>query len=383
MRSKKNSNRNSNNQPTVGGDGGKTDDDDGRARHKQQQQPQQQQTAAHTYRRRQAATRRQPPAVVVRHQHNNNNNNEQKSNRAGAAARLHHPPGRAHQMLSDLGFLEAAHQKYPWIPGRDNIRPTPDVINDKVKYLTAMDLQYSSTGEFVLNEIFGGDSTAQIAFHSNKFPYNLPLCTHHWLLWVRDGHMLSVEEINAIIISGLPNDSEFTWYENPKQSLPDVWHIQVFWHHKDDFNDFIGGSGTCFVIESFFDRGIGARAIILKRALPEAALTKMAGYFEDNWQEKCTALKRASASCCAVFIWSSAVYSLAVEALRQGLGSASVESLLLNESLPEEIRAFKEADANIKTLKKDEFTELKALKVLPVAIQDLIGALELMCGKKI
>ena len=42
-------------------------------------------------------------------------------------------------------------------------------------------------------------------------------------------------EITSDILDSLKNilkhdNFEFVWYENPKMSVPEVYHVQVFWH---------------------------------------------------------------------------------------------------------------------------------------------------------
>jgi hypothetical protein len=74
------------------------------------------------------------------------------------------------------------------------------------------------------------------AFQPNAFPYNLPDGSHHYLLWYSfDPPLVTEATVNADIHSGLASllghaRFEFAWYENPKMTVPGVYHVQVFWH---------------------------------------------------------------------------------------------------------------------------------------------------------
>jgi hypothetical protein len=46
------------------------------------------------------------------------------------------------------------------------------------------------------------------------------------------------EQISTDIAEGIQlligerHDFEFVWYENPKMTVPDLYHVQVFWRKK-------------------------------------------------------------------------------------------------------------------------------------------------------
>ncbi len=77
------------------------------------------------------------------------------------------------------------------------------------------------------------NSTLKVwALEQSLFPYDLPAGTNHFILWHRDfdyNHGFSDEEVNHIIKNRLPADSEFAWYKNPKPTVLQFWHVQVFW----------------------------------------------------------------------------------------------------------------------------------------------------------
>ena len=72
-------------------------------------------------------------------------------------------------------------------------------------------------------------------FQVNLFKYNLPPETFHYVMWYSiEKNKLSDEKItldikNAIYNIILTDDFHFVWYENPKPSIPDIYHVQVFW----------------------------------------------------------------------------------------------------------------------------------------------------------
>jgi hypothetical protein len=74
----------------------------------------------------------------------------------------------------------------------------------------------------------------EIAFLPNKFPYQTPPETKHWILWLYPGVLTSDEDVALEIEKRLKellghNRYDFIFYENPKMTLPDVYHLQVFW----------------------------------------------------------------------------------------------------------------------------------------------------------
>jgi hypothetical protein len=63
--------------------------------------------------------------------------------------------------------------------------------------------------------------------YPNMFPYDLPSGTIHyvmWYTWTRPED----SEITSDIANALGKDADFVWYENPKMSIPEIFHVQVF-----------------------------------------------------------------------------------------------------------------------------------------------------------
>jgi hypothetical protein len=144
------------------------------------------------------------------------------------------------------------HSNYPWIPGSDQIRPSPQVLEKKWKEMSEIEVRYESVTDFVYATVFSfpeklgpsgrivsvpsGIQCPQKVFAPNRFPYNVAAGSHHWLMWYTKVHPTATdEEVNTDIRSGLAehlghNKFEFVWYENPKMTVPDIYHVQTFWH---------------------------------------------------------------------------------------------------------------------------------------------------------
>lgn len=77
----------------------------------------------------------------------------------------------------------------------------------------------------------------KVRFVQNEFPYQLELGANHCVLWLGpepSGALPSEEDINSHITRSLRaqtggDDFDFAWYENPKMTVPWVYHVQVFW----------------------------------------------------------------------------------------------------------------------------------------------------------
>jgi hypothetical protein len=79
------------------------------------------------------------------------------------------------------------------------------------------------------------DFEGMIKFVPCDFPYQIHESGHHYVLWY--GSPVPVAEdvvdrdIRAAIqdIVGPETPYLFAWYINPKQTIPDIFHVQVFW----------------------------------------------------------------------------------------------------------------------------------------------------------
>lgn len=143
--------------------------------------------------------------------------------------------------------LNQLHEKYPWIPNSEQIRPISNLINDKNKLLSLISLMYHNYDDYINEYIFGFNTLLlnqkyfvpkiniikKNVFRENNFPYQISNNCHHYILWF-SYKPFSETEINSIILNKLFNllnhsNFDFVWYENPKKSIVNSYHYQVFW----------------------------------------------------------------------------------------------------------------------------------------------------------
>ena len=155
------------------------------------------------------------------------------------------------KISSDFKYLNELHKKYWWIPNETMIRPCPKILDDKYHFSNYILHNWISFKDFILNthfkypidiedgHIYVLDTPRKIEWNFQKslFPYNLPSNVNHYVLWnsLRDYfHLFDDSLINNIIKETLESmvdcDSfDFAWYINPKPSITELWHCQVFW----------------------------------------------------------------------------------------------------------------------------------------------------------
>ncbi len=141
--------------------------------------------------------------------------------------------------LTDLNRLSAI---YDWIPNEHTIRPTAEDLEVKRSEMDRISRTWPSVKDYVVDEIFLGRTTAELCsgefiFEPSRFRYNLPPHSNHYILWSTvkpywfsyDDHVIN-EQLSMMIknIVGHTN-YQFVWYKNPKPTIIDFWHVQVFW----------------------------------------------------------------------------------------------------------------------------------------------------------
>jgi hypothetical protein len=151
-------------------------------------------------------------------------------------------------LLSDL---ESLHQICHWIPGANSIRPTEQILMIKNNKRDEISRYYKSNKDYILATVFlkpaiidrdgkfhitDSNVRNQIKFLPNEFPYDVS--GNHWVLWYghnfEDNILLPDEVITADITQALQdllnhNDFDFAWYINPKMTIPEFFHVQIFW----------------------------------------------------------------------------------------------------------------------------------------------------------
>ena len=150
------------------------------------------------------------------------------------------------QISPDLDNLDKINKIYPWIPNSTQVRPS-----DKLKEKKEIDYQnaenfYASTSDYLYDIIFNfptqfnsegklktlNTNNLTKIFRPNDYPYQLNHISNHYVLWYNCiNKPYSYEEINQDInmeLSKIFNKYQYVWYENPAMSVPEIYHVQVF-----------------------------------------------------------------------------------------------------------------------------------------------------------
>jgi hypothetical protein len=141
-----------------------------------------------------------------------------------------------------------------------------------LKTIERIGKQYASESDFLFEQIFGialvpdadgklhaarGCAPALVkagrVFKANLFPYDLPRGTRHWVMWYPVCFDLDAlgpmgADLNCWLLRIKPSDEaisadielelrteleherfDFVWYLNPKMTVPNIFHVQVFW----------------------------------------------------------------------------------------------------------------------------------------------------------
>lgn len=161
----------------------------------------------------------------------------------------------------DLETLDKLNVIYPWIPNSQSIRPNIQSIEKKKHLIQQIELNWESPKDYINHTIFGFKYyinkdykkftcpeylnqeylklNRKWYFQPSMFPYNLDYKeTNHWVLWNSEKEFdydYSDEVINEIIKRNLFYQTEigttfeFVWYKNPKPTVKEFYHVQVFW----------------------------------------------------------------------------------------------------------------------------------------------------------
>jgi len=153
------------------------------------------------------------------------------------------------EISSNTDVLETYKKYYGWIPGKDDIRPTEFQSLLKKNLLTNINTKYQSSRDYILIELFYYNFTKTeegkfkavetrdnqlTKFECCRFKYQIPNKTFHYILWfTTDKLNLNEQKINKIIFNSIQNTIHtdkfsFVWYENPKMTITDIYHVQVF-----------------------------------------------------------------------------------------------------------------------------------------------------------
>lgn len=143
--------------------------------------------------------------------------------------------GKISSAIEDLNTL---HEKHFWIPNETMIRPSPEMLEKKKRFMFDVLMRYSTAGDYIYSLYF--DLKKIWFLEKSLFPYNLPPNVNHDILWnLSYSYFTEIpdEIVNDTIIKELQiklgsDLFDFAWYKNPKPSVPEFWHVQVFWIPK-------------------------------------------------------------------------------------------------------------------------------------------------------
>jgi len=152
----------------------------------------------------------------------------------------------------DPECLQLIHERYRWTPSQDMIRASPAVQQLKQEHVAKTLRRYCGVPDQILHDVFGcgvvqqpnGRYAASVSeamagrkrLARHPFPYDLPHGTRHYVLWyLAETIPVEREQVTADIaesieqLIGAHHSFEFAWYENPKMTVPELYHVQVFW----------------------------------------------------------------------------------------------------------------------------------------------------------
>ena len=156
------------------------------------------------------------------------------------------------QISSDLSELNKLHTIYPWIPNENMIRPNSIELSKKNLSIALIEDDWISITDFIYHTVFNQKKQIFIknfipiietdiedfVFSKALFSYNIPTNTNHYVLWFsrikfKDGRNVDKDFINSIInseINKIKNSYsyDFVWYINPKPTVHNFFHVQVF-----------------------------------------------------------------------------------------------------------------------------------------------------------
>ena len=137
------------------------------------------------------------------------------------------------------------------IPNETQIRPTPDQLDAKCTSTLELGQAWRSMKDFIMHSVFDvpiciDDSNKLCAvdtkdkpinecirFCPNHYPYNIQGGGRHFVLWFgcHDEPNINVNKVvGRELTKHLGHDNfDYAWYCNPKMSIPDFYHVQVFW----------------------------------------------------------------------------------------------------------------------------------------------------------
>ena len=161
---------------------------------------------------------------------------------------------RLHQKISsDYAELDLLHKSYRFIPCSAQVRPSPEEKERKAKKLEELSATWKEFVDFIYSTVFElpyiadptgvktvpnrhkerMDKTRHV-FQEQLFPYGIEE-GKHFVMWYAskeqdksDGQITEDIEAELKKLTGSEDAFQFGWYVNPKMTVPEFFHVQVF-----------------------------------------------------------------------------------------------------------------------------------------------------------
>eukprot|EP00386_Alphamonas_edax_P002500 GDKI01007462.1.p1 GENE.GDKI01007462.1~~GDKI01007462.1.p1 ORF type:complete len:246 (+),score=14.98 GDKI01007462.1:83-820(+) len=146
-----------------------------------------------------------------------------------------YPPIR-HRISSHIEDLNRLSEMYVWVPNEHMIRPTEADLAYKYEVHCRIQAEWPSMREYVWKCILK-ETQEEWVFCPSMFRYRIPPEAHHYVLWNTNRPFDSDTNLDDSTVNGVLNayfesknvSVDYVWYKNPKPSVEDYWHVQVFW----------------------------------------------------------------------------------------------------------------------------------------------------------
>jgi hypothetical protein len=143
------------------------------------------------------------------------------------------------KVSSDITELNKLRNDHQWIPNEKQVRPNEKKKKEKFDYLNKEIIKYESEEDFILITVFSCDFYSRLnklkaikpteekkIFCKNKFEYEVPAETLHYIMWYYPSIKKEeeiVKDINEEIKKVVKSDNyDFVFYENPKMNINSV-----------------------------------------------------------------------------------------------------------------------------------------------------------------
>eukprot|EP00605_Chrysophyceae_sp_TOSAG23-4_P000200 GSChrysophyteH1.ASY1.ANO1.236.1 assembled CDS len=155
---------------------------------------------------------------------------------------------------SEYAALDELNKTHQFIPNSLQVRPTSDMKDFKAKEIERIEKNYVNFVDYIYHSVFNcktitnTDGQLTVAnrhraavhredrrvFVANQFPYQNQ--GHHHVLWYSGTSQTHSDEAisehiraELQVLTASVASFDFAWYINPKMTVPEFFHVQVFW----------------------------------------------------------------------------------------------------------------------------------------------------------